>query len=103
METGPQDENQESDPADLAQRVREALARTDIMAVSTIGPDGPWTSPVLYRHNDKLELFFMSQADTKHGANIKRDARVAVAIYNSPGPAGREPRLADQGSRATGP
>jgi general stress protein 26 len=77
-----------SEQADLDERVREALARTDIMALSTVGPDGPWTSPVQYQHNDNLELFFKSQADTKHGANIRRDPRVAVAIYNSPGPPG---------------
>jgi hypothetical protein len=28
---------------DLTRRVREALERTDIMALSTIGVDGPWT------------------------------------------------------------
>jgi general stress protein 26 len=82
------DDQPKSEVADLAERVREALRRTEIMALSTIGPDGPWTSPVQYQHNDKLELFFASQADTKHGANIKRDPRVAVAIYNSPGPSG---------------
>ena len=67
MEPGPQNDNQESEQADLAERVREALVRIDIMALSTIGPDGPWTSPVQYQHNDELELFFMSQPDTKHG------------------------------------
>jgi len=30
-----------SDQADLAERVREALVRIDIMVLSTIGPDGP--------------------------------------------------------------
>jgi hypothetical protein len=28
------------------------------MALSTIGPDGPWNAPVQYRYNEKLELFF---------------------------------------------
>ena len=87
METGPQDENRESDPADLAQRVREALARTDIMAVSTIGPDGPWTSPVQYRHNDKLELFFMSQAVLPHF--IERGFGRIVMISSYVGQVGR--------------
>jgi hypothetical protein len=37
--------------ADLNARVKEALERTEIMALSTIGPDGSWTSPVQFRYN----------------------------------------------------
>ena len=75
---------------DLKRRVKEALERTDIMALSTIGPDGPWTAPVQYRYNEKLklELFFLSMPDTKHVLHILSDPRVAVAIYSHPGPPG---------------
>jgi general stress protein 26 len=58
------------------------------MALSTIGPDGPWTSPVQFRFNDKLELFFLSMLDAKHVQNIIGDSRVSVAIYSHPGPPG---------------
>lgn len=73
---------------DLNQRVREALGRTEIMALSTIGPDGPWTSPVQYHHNGRLDLFFSSMAGTTHVRNISGDPRVSVAIYRHPGPPG---------------
>lgn len=73
---------------DLNARVREALQRTEIMALSTVGADGPWTSPVQYRHDGALHIFFLSQAGTKHGTNIGRDARVSAAIYSHPGPPG---------------
>jgi uncharacterized protein YhbP (UPF0306 family) len=72
----------------LNARVREALGRTEIMALSTLGPDGPWTSPVQFRFNDKLELFFLSMLQAKHVQNIMQDARVSVAIYSHPGPPG---------------
>jgi len=62
-------------------KVKEALNRTDVMALSTIGDDGSWTSPVQYRHGPKLELYFESMKDTKHVANIRKDPRVSVAIY----------------------
>jgi nitroimidazol reductase NimA-like FMN-containing flavoprotein (pyridoxamine 5'-phosphate oxidase superfamily) len=65
---------------DLKRRFKEALERTDIMALSTIGPDGPWNAPVQYRYNEKLELFFLSMPDTKHVRHILSDPRVAVAI-----------------------
>jgi Uncharacterized stress protein (general stress protein 26) len=73
---------------DLNARVKEALERTEIMALSTIGPDGSWTSPMEFRYNEKLELYFMSMMDTKHVANILKDPRVSVAIYSFPGPTG---------------
>lgn len=43
---------------DLTRRVKEALELVDIMALSTIGPDGAWAAPVQYRYNEKLDLFF---------------------------------------------
>lgn len=73
---------------DLNARVEEALERTEIMALSTIGPDGSWTSPVQFRYNEKLELSFVSMPDTKHAQNILKDSRVSVAIYSFPGPEG---------------
>ena len=51
------------------------------MALSTIGEDGSWVSPVQFQHDDKLNLFFMSMMDTKHIGNILKDPRVSVAIY----------------------
>jgi uncharacterized protein YhbP (UPF0306 family) len=74
--------------ADLNARVKEALERTEIMALSTIGPDGSWTSPVQFRYNEKLEHSFVSMSDTKHAQNILEDPRVSVAIYSFPGPEG---------------
>lgn len=62
-------------------KVKEALDRTDIMALSTVGDDGSWTSPVQYRHGPHLELYFVSMTDTKHVANIRKNPRVSVAIY----------------------
>jgi general stress protein 26 len=61
-------------------RVKEALERTNIMALSTIGADGSWTSPVEYSYSSTLELTFVSMMDTKHVANILSDPRVSVAI-----------------------
>jgi general stress protein 26 len=74
---------------DLQARVREALERTDVMALSTIDDDGgPWTSPVQYQWDSQLNLYFASMPDARHVRNIQHDARVAVAIYNMPGPPG---------------
>ena len=71
---------------DLTRRVREALERTDIMALSTIGANGPWTAPAQYRYNEMLDLFFLSMPGAKHARHILCDPRVSVAIYSHPGP-----------------
>ena len=89
---------------DLNARVKEALERTEIMALSTIGPDGSWTSPVQFGYNEKLELSFVSMSDSKHVQNILKDSRVSVAIYSFPGPQGGNLGLQIKGraERATG-
>ena len=63
-------------------RVKEALERTDIMALSTIGADGSWTTPVQYSYSEALELSFVSMMDRKHVANILTHPYVSAAIYN---------------------
>jgi uncharacterized protein YhbP (UPF0306 family) len=67
-------------------KMRAALARTDIMALSTIGSDGSWTSPVQYSCDEKLHFYFMSKPDAKHVRNILRNPRVSLAIYRTDRP-----------------
>jgi nitroimidazol reductase NimA-like FMN-containing flavoprotein (pyridoxamine 5'-phosphate oxidase superfamily) len=58
-------------------RVREALDRAEIMALSTLDPDGgSWTSPVLYQHDSQLHLYFASLPDARHA----RPGRAARAV-----------------------
>jgi hypothetical protein len=53
-------------PATAAQ-VHEALTRTDIMALATLDEDGgSWTSPVQFRYDEDLHLYFASLPDAGH-------------------------------------
>ncbi len=89
---------------ELQARVREALEHTDVMALSTIDKDGgPWTSPVQYQWDSQLNLYFASMPDARHVRNIQRDARVAVAIYNMPGPPGGNLGLQIRGAAVLAP
>lgn len=64
-------------------KIKEALERTDIMALSTVDEDGNnWTAPLQYHYNSKLKLSFQSMMDTKHVQNILKHPRVSVAIYH---------------------
>lgn len=62
-------------------KAKEALERTNIMALSTVGEEGSWTCPVHYSFSSKFELSFQSKMNTKHVTNILKDPRVSVAIY----------------------
>lgn len=69
--------------SDWNARIKEALERTDIMALSTVDENGnSWTAPLQYSYNSKLELSFVSMMDTKHVQNILKHPQVSVAIYH---------------------
>jgi uncharacterized protein YhbP (UPF0306 family) len=79
------------DDIDWNKLVKEALDRTEFMAISTVGEDGSWTNPVQYGYSEKLNLYFVSMMDAKHVQNLLKDPRVSAAIYKTerfPGPAG---------------
>ena len=70
-------------------KIKEALDRTEFMAISTIGSDGSWTCPVQFGYSEKLSLYFKSMPHSKHVQNILNDNRISVAIFKTerfPGP-----------------
>lgn len=64
-------------------KVKEALDRTEFMAISTMGEDGSWTNPVAFAYSKKLELFFISMMHSKHSQNILTNKKVSVAIFRT--------------------
>lgn len=68
----------------MNKRLQEALDACDIMSLATMGPDGPWVSPVKYNYNEACELTFVSYSMTKHAHNIHGDDRVSAAIFAYP-------------------
>jgi hypothetical protein len=76
---------------DLNQKVKEALGRTEFMALSTSGPDGVWTNPVAHKYDAELNLYWMSMMHSKHSQNILSNPKVSAAIFKTerfPGEAG---------------
>ncbi len=62
-------------------KVKEALDRTEIMALATTSEDGSWVCPVKFTYDKNLNLYFRSFPNTKHVKNILKDPRVSVAIF----------------------
>lgn len=64
-------------------KMKEALDRTEFLALSTIGPDGVWTSPVAFAYSEKAELFFISPIGARHSQNILSGGEVSAAIFKT--------------------
>jgi hypothetical protein len=74
---------------DWNEKVKEALDRTEFMAISTIGADGSWTCPVQFGHSEKLDLYFRSMPHSKHMRHLANVEEAARHMY------GRDPRKID--------
>jgi hypothetical protein len=61
---------------DLALRY---VAAHNVMSIATTGPDGLWNTALFYV-NDGFDLFFVSDADSRHCRNMLQNDRVAVTI-----------------------
>jgi uncharacterized protein YhbP (UPF0306 family) len=68
---------------DWNKKIKEALDRTEFMAISTVGDDGSWTNPVAFAYSEKMELFFISMIDCKHTQNILKNKNVSAAIFKT--------------------
>ena len=56
------------------------LAAHNVMAVSTFGPEGPWSAAVFYASRE-LTLYFVSSPKSRHALDLARDPRAAAAIH----------------------
>ena len=64
-------------------KVKEALDRTEFIAISTCGADGSWTCPVQFGYSEKLDLYFKSMPHAKHVQNLIADPRISIAIFKT--------------------
>jgi len=63
----------------LRERLLAYLQRRCVVTLATVGPDGPWSTPVFYA-SDGFRLYFVSDPATRHGQNIGQGARVAATV-----------------------
>jgi len=67
--------------SELRSRLIAFLHHHDTMTLATIGPAGePRAAAVFYAADDALDLYFLSDPDTRHGRNLAREPRVAATI-----------------------
>lgn len=68
---------------DWNKKVKEALERTEFLAISTISDGGSWTNPVAFSYDEKMNLYFISMMSSKHSQNILKNTNVSIAVFKT--------------------
>ncbi|MEK7614299.1 MAG: pyridoxamine 5'-phosphate oxidase family protein [Patescibacteria group bacterium] len=63
--------------------IKEALDRTEFMAISTVAEDESWVCPVQFSYDEKLNLYFKSMPNSRHIQEIKINPKVSIAIFST--------------------
>jgi uncharacterized protein YhbP (UPF0306 family) len=67
--------------SELRSHLLAFLHNHDTMTLATIGPASePQAAAVFYAADDELDLYFLSDPDSRHGRNLTREPRVAATI-----------------------
>lgn len=64
-------------------KLKEALDRTEFLALATTGEKHIWVNPVSFAYSESLELFFISMVDSVHVQNLIKEPRIAAAIFKT--------------------
>lgn len=63
--------------------IKDALNRTEFMAISTVTEDESWVCPVQFSYDEKLTLYFKSMPNAKHMQDIKANNKISAAIFST--------------------
>lgn len=64
-------------------KIKEAMDRTEFMAIATIGKEGSWTNPVAFSYDERANLYFISMMDAQHVQNILTNPQTSAAIFKT--------------------
>jgi uncharacterized protein len=64
----------------LRSKVLTYLKEHNAMTLSTLSDGQPWAAAVFYVHDDRLNLYFLSDPKSLHSQQLMKNARVSVAI-----------------------
>ena len=65
----------------MRDRLQDFLRQHNTLTLATLGPAGePQAAAVFYVTDDELNIFFLSNPESRHGLNLSRQPRVAATI-----------------------
>lgn len=68
---------------DWKKHITEALSATDYCCIATVDEKGVWSNPVYFAWDNKFNLYFISQMESRHMKNLQRDNRISISIYKT--------------------
>ena len=68
----------------IRRKALDYLANHNTLTLSTTGPDGPWAAALFYV-NDRFDLYWLSDPETRHARHLAGDPRAAVAVHEDYG------------------
>lgn len=66
--------------------VESIIGRNRYLVLATSDGADPWVAPLEYMSDDDLNLYFFSPEDTRHGRDLEKNSKVAVAIFEQEQP-----------------
>ena len=65
-------------------KIAQKILRDNMyLSLSTCAQNKPWIAPLFYRVGNNNELYFASQPTSIHCQNIRKNPKVALAIFDS--------------------
>jgi nitroimidazol reductase NimA-like FMN-containing flavoprotein (pyridoxamine 5'-phosphate oxidase superfamily) len=64
-------------------RARSLIERNSLLTIATVDGQGrPWVSPVFYSLDDDYQIYWVSDVEARHSANVRDTAAVAIVIHD---------------------
>lgn len=67
----------------IKNRIIEVLKNTHLMSLATNDENGPWVADVIFVHDNDLNIYWISDPNTRHSKAITFNKKVAGTITNS--------------------
>jgi len=64
----------------LEKIIREILPKGHLMSLATVDDSGPWVSDVIYVYDGALNLYWISDPETRHSKALLQNPSVALTI-----------------------
>lgn len=65
---------------DIRKRIIEVLSQTHLMSLAVSDVNGPWVADVIFIYDDDLNIYWMSDSETRHSKAILENNKVAGSI-----------------------
>ena len=82
---------------EIPQLINEILRDSREMVLATAADSVPWVSVLVFGHDEKFNLYWLSDTDTRHSLELEKNPIVAAAVTKEPTGGGQDKGLQIQG------